>query len=44
VLVSDVVRGMARTSADVTFEDRGEREMKGVGDPVRVYAVRSGDA
>jgi class 3 adenylate cyclase/pimeloyl-ACP methyl ester carboxylesterase len=42
VLVSDVVRGMARTSAGVTFEDRGEREMKGVGEPVRVYAVRAG--
>jgi class 3 adenylate cyclase len=40
VLVSDVVRGMARTSAGVMFEDRGEREMKGVGEPVRVYAVR----
>jgi class 3 adenylate cyclase/pimeloyl-ACP methyl ester carboxylesterase len=40
ILVSDVVRGMARTSAGVTFEDRGEQEMKGVGEPVRVYAVR----
>jgi class 3 adenylate cyclase len=40
ILVSDVVRGMARTSAGVVFEDRGEREMKGVGEPVRVYAVR----
>jgi class 3 adenylate cyclase len=40
--VSDVVRGMARTSAGVAFEDRGEREMKGVGEPVRVYAVREG--
>lgn len=39
VLVSDVVRGMARSSADVVFEDRGEREMKGIGEPVRVYAV-----
>jgi class 3 adenylate cyclase len=39
ILVSDVVRGMARTSAGVVFEDRGEREMKGVGEPVRVYAV-----
>lgn len=38
--VSDVVRGMARTSADVAFDDRGEQEMKGVGEPVRVYAVR----
>jgi len=41
ILVSDVVRGMARSSAGVEFEDRGEQEMKGVGEPVRVYAVRS---
>ncbi len=41
ILVSDVVRGMARTSAVVAFEDRGEREMKGVGEPVRVYVVRT---
>ena len=43
ILVSDVVRGMARSSAGVEFEDRGEQEMKGVGEPVRVYAVRSPD-
>jgi class 3 adenylate cyclase len=43
ILVSDVVRGMARTSAGVVFEDRGEREMKGVGEAVRVYAVRTED-
>jgi class 3 adenylate cyclase len=42
ILVSDVVRGMARSSAGVEFEDRGEQEMKGVGEPVRVYAVRGG--
>jgi class 3 adenylate cyclase len=42
ILVSDVVRGMARTSAGVAFEDRGEREMKGVGEPVRVYRVVGG--
>ncbi len=41
ILVSDVVRGMARSSAGVEFEDRGEQEIKGVGEPVRVYAVRS---
>ena len=29
ILVSDVVRGMARSSAGGGFEDRGEREMKG---------------
>jgi class 3 adenylate cyclase len=40
ILVSDVVRGMARSSAGVQFEDRGEQAMKGVGEPVRVYAVR----
>jgi class 3 adenylate cyclase len=40
ILVSDVVRGMARSSAGVEFEDRGEQAMKGVGEPVRVYAVR----
>jgi class 3 adenylate cyclase len=41
VLVSDILRGLARTSAGVTFEDRGERELKGVSEPVRVWAVRS---
>jgi class 3 adenylate cyclase len=39
ILVSDVVRGMARSSAGVQFEDRGEQAMKGVGEPVRIYAV-----
>ena len=43
ILVSDVVRGMARSSAGVAFDDRGAQEMKGVGEPVRVYAVREGD-
>jgi class 3 adenylate cyclase len=43
ILVSDVVRGMARSSAGVTFEERGEQEMKGVGEPVRVYAVRGAE-
>jgi class 3 adenylate cyclase len=39
-LVSATVRDLARTSAGVSFEDRGERELKGVGEPVRVFAVR----
>jgi class 3 adenylate cyclase len=39
-LVSGTVRDLARTSAGVSFEDRGERELKGVGEPVRVWAVR----
>jgi class 3 adenylate cyclase len=38
-LVSATVRDLARTSAGVSFEDRGERELKGVGEPVRVFAV-----
>ena len=42
-LVSATVRDLARTSAGVSFEDRGERELKGVGEPVRVFAVKSGD-
>jgi len=39
VLVSDVVRTLARTSAGVRFEDRGEQELKGVGEAVRVWVV-----
>jgi len=33
------VRSLARTSAGVRFEDRGERAPKGVDEPVRVWAV-----
>jgi class 3 adenylate cyclase len=43
VLVSDIVRGLARTSAGVSFEDRGEQELKGVGEAVRVWAVIEGE-
>jgi len=39
VLVSDIVRGLARTSAGVRFEDRGEQALKGVAEPLRVWAV-----
>ncbi|HEV8574530.1 MAG TPA: adenylate/guanylate cyclase domain-containing protein [Dehalococcoidia bacterium] len=39
VLVSDIVRGLARTSAGVTFEDRGEHALKGIADAQRVFAV-----
>jgi class 3 adenylate cyclase len=41
VLVSQTVRDLARTSAGVAFEDRGEQALKGVGEPVRVWAVVS---
>ncbi len=40
VLVSETVRSLARTSAGVRFEDRGEQTLKGIDDPVRVWAVR----
>jgi class 3 adenylate cyclase len=40
VLVSDIVRGLARTSAGVEFADRGEQALKGIDDAVRVYEVR----
>ena len=43
VLVSDVVRTLARTSAGVSFEDRGEQALKGVGEAVRVWAVQESD-
>jgi len=38
-LVSGTVRDLARTSAGVSFEDRGEHELKGVGEPQRLFAV-----
>jgi class 3 adenylate cyclase/pimeloyl-ACP methyl ester carboxylesterase len=42
VLVSQTVRDLARTSAGVTFDDRGEHQLKGITDPVRVFAVVRG--
>jgi len=43
VLVSHTVRDLARTSAGVSFEDRGEKTLKGVGEPVRVFAVQKAE-
>ena len=40
ILVSATIRELARTSAGVMFEDRGEQTLKGIADAVRVYAVR----
>jgi class 3 adenylate cyclase len=39
LLVSDIVRGLARTSANVVFKDRGEHELKGVEELQRLFAV-----
>ena len=41
VLVSQTVRDLARTSAGVSFEDRGEQHLKGIAEPLRLFAVRS---
>ncbi|MGH2669576.1 MAG: adenylate/guanylate cyclase domain-containing protein, partial [bacterium] len=41
ILVSDTVRGLARTSAGVTFKDRGEHALKGVPGEWRLFAVRN---
>ena len=40
ILVSEVVRALARTSAGVTFEDRGEHALKGIEEPQRLWAIR----
>ncbi len=42
LLVSDTVRSLARTSAAVTFEDRGEHQLKGIAEAVHVWAVQPG--
>jgi class 3 adenylate cyclase len=42
VLVSDTLRGLARTSAGVTFTDRGKQELKGVAEAQQVWAVVRG--
>lgn len=39
ILVSEVVRALARTSAGVTFEDRGEHLLKGIEEPQHLWAV-----
>jgi class 3 adenylate cyclase len=44
VLVSDIVRGLARTSAGVRFKDRGEQTLKGIGEPMRVWSVAKEEA
>jgi adenylate cyclase len=41
ILVSGTIRDLARTSAGAAFEDRGEHGLKGIEEPVRVFAVRA---
>lgn len=40
VLVSDTVRGLARTSGGVSFQDRGEHVLKGIDEPWRLFTFR----
>jgi class 3 adenylate cyclase len=44
MLVSNTVRSLGRTSADVTFDDRGEHTLKDVAEPQRLFAVRQQSA
>ncbi|HEU4673640.1 MAG TPA: adenylate/guanylate cyclase domain-containing protein, partial [Candidatus Limnocylindrales bacterium] len=44
VLVSETVRSIARTSHDFSFEPRGRKTLKGITEPVAVFAVRSSGA
>jgi class 3 adenylate cyclase len=39
ILVTEVVRALARTSASAGFDDRGERELRGIAEPQHLYAV-----
>ena len=39
IFVSATVRDLARTSAGVEFEDRGEHELKGIAEPQRLFPV-----
>ena len=39
LLVTDTVRGLVRTAALFTFEDRGPVALKGVTEPIRLFAV-----
>jgi class 3 adenylate cyclase/alpha-beta hydrolase superfamily lysophospholipase len=43
VLVSETVRSLALTSGSASFEDRGRRKLKGVGEPVRIWTVRKAE-
>jgi class 3 adenylate cyclase/pimeloyl-ACP methyl ester carboxylesterase len=46
LLISETVRSLARTStaAGIAFEDRGEQELKGIEERVRLWAVKSSTA
>ena len=39
VLVTDTVRGLTRTSGDIAFTSRGKKHLKGIEEPMAVYAA-----
>ena len=39
VLVSDTVRGLTRTSGEMAFTSRGRKQLKGIAEPIAVYAA-----
>src|SRR5688500_13466110 len=39
VMVSETVRALTRTLLPVTFKSRGRRELKGISDPIELFAV-----
>lgn len=43
VLVTDTVRGLTRTSGRIGFSARGRKHLKGIAEPVTVYAASSAD-
>jgi class 3 adenylate cyclase/ABC-type branched-subunit amino acid transport system substrate-binding protein len=44
VLISGTVRGLAQQMIEATFKPRGRRRLKGISEPIEVYAVRAGRA
>ncbi len=44
VLVSDTVRGLTRTSVEATFTSRGRKQLKGIAEPIAVYAATPASA
>jgi adenylate cyclase len=44
ILISDLVLRQVRGKLDASFEDLGDKDLKNIPDPVRVYGVRVGTA
>jgi len=40
ILVSDTLKSLARTSTNVKFEDRGYHNLKGIADPLHLFAIQ----